>query len=316
MRVKYSVSQQIENLKRKNIKFEISGEQSASQYLKYNTYYFKLKSFAKSFEFNELKKQYIHLDFEYLVELSKLDMYLREYIIKLSLDTEHFLKVKLINDLTNNDKEDGYNIINCLFQKYPYIKSNIDQKKKDSACADLIHKYQDKWAIWNIVEVLSFGDFIKLFELYYELYPENKSKTINNLLWPLKFIRNASAHNNCLLNTLRKPYIHTHLFNSKKNTIEPNKELVSLLTKVPNISKNTRKKKIANPIIHDFIATLFLFNEVCSSPVLKEKQFHILHELINVRFVKHSDYFSNDNIFTSNYEFIKKIVDYLYEKCI
>jgi len=164
--------------------------------------------------------------------------------------------------------------------------------------------------------VLSFGDFIKLFELYYELYPQNKSKTINNLLWPLKFIRNASAHNNCLLNTLRKPYTHTHLFNSKKNIIEPNKELVSLLTKVPNISKTTRKKKIANPIIHDFIATLFLFNEVCSSSILKEKQFCILQDLINVRFVKHSDYFIRDNIFTSNYEFTKKVVDYLCEKCI
>lgn len=316
MRTKYSISQQIENLKNKNITFQIKDEQAASQYLTYNTYYFKLKSFAKSFEYNESKKQYIHLDFEYLVELSKLDMYLREYIIKLSLDTEHFLKVKLINDLTNNDKEDGYDIIECLFQQYPYIKNRIDLKKKDSACADLIHKYQNDWAVWNIVEVLSFGDFIKLFELYYELYPENKSKTINNLLWPLKFIRNASAHNNCLLNTLRRPYMHTHLFNKKKNIIEPNKELVSLLIKVPNISKNSRKKKIANPIIHDFIATLFLFNEVCSSPILKKNQFYTLQKLINVRFVKHSDYFAKDNVFTSNYEFIKKIVDYLYEKCI
>ena len=90
LRKKYSVYQQIENLKNKNIKFEIMDEHSALQYLTYNTYYFKIKSFAKSFEYNESKKQYIHLDFEYLVELSKLGMYLREYIIKLSLDTEHF----------------------------------------------------------------------------------------------------------------------------------------------------------------------------------------------------------------------------------
>ena len=195
----------------------------------HHTYYFKLKSFAKSFEYNEVKNVYINLDFAYLVELSKLDMYLREYIIKLSLDTEHFLKVKLINK---------------LFIKYPYIKQNINHKKNDSACADLIHKYQNNWAIWNIVEVLLFGDFIKLFELYYELYPENKSRTINHLLWPLKFIRNASAHNNCLLNTLRKPYTHTHLYNNTKNIIEPSKELVLLLTKIPNISKNSRRKKL------------------------------------------------------------------------
>ena len=316
MHTKCSVSQQIINLKSKNIKFNIINEQSAIQYLTHHTYYFKLKSFAKSFEYNEVKNVYINLDFAYLVELSKLDMYLREYIIKLSLDTEHFLKVKLINDLTHNDKEDGYHIIDKLFAKYPYIKQNINHKKNDSACADLIHKYQNNWAIWNIVEVLSFGDFIKLFELYYELYPENKSRTINHLLWPLKFIRNASAHNNCLLNTLRKPYTHTHLYNSTKNIIEPNKELVLLLTKISDISKNSRRKKIMNPVIHDFIATLFLFNEVCTSPVLKEKQFHKLKDLIHVRFIKHRDYFIKDNILVSHYEFVKKIVDYLYEKCI
>lgn len=93
VRTKFSVQEQIENLKCKNIKFNVVNEDDAILYLSYNTYYFKLKSFAKSFEYNETKKQYINLDFAYLVELSKLDMYLREYIIKISLDTEHFLKV-------------------------------------------------------------------------------------------------------------------------------------------------------------------------------------------------------------------------------
>ena len=147
-----------------------------------------------------------------------------------------------------------------------------------------------------------------MFQLYYDLYPDKKSSTIVNLLWPLKFIRNASAHNNCLLNTLRKPYIHTHLFNDKKNIIEPNKELVSLLTKVPNISKNSRKKKLANPVIHDFIASLFLFNEVCTSQTLKYTQLYNLKKLIDDRFCRHKDYFINDNIFTSNYEFVKKML--------
>lgn len=312
LKTKYTIEEQINNFKTKNIKFDIMDEKYAAQYLSYNTYFFKLKSF----EYNETKKQYINLDFAYLVELSKIDMYLREYIIKLSLDTEHFLKVKFMYDLTNNDLEDGYNIVNIFLNKYPYISQNIENKKRDSACADLIHKYNDHWAAWNIIEVLSFGDFVKLFQLYYNLYPDKKSNVIVNLLWPLKFIRNASAHNNCLLNTLRKPYMHTHLFNDKRNTIEPNKELVSLLIKVPDISKNTRKKKLVNPIIHDFVASLFLFNEICSSQILKEKQFLNLKKLMDERFCMHKDYFINDNVFISNYEFIKKIVDYLYGQCI
>ena len=117
MRTRYIVQQQIENLKSKNIQFNIVDEEYATQYLNDNTYYFKLKSFAKAFEYNETKKQYINLDFAYLVELSKLDMYLREHIIKLSLDTEHFLKVKFLHDLTNNGLEDGYNIVDLFFIK-------------------------------------------------------------------------------------------------------------------------------------------------------------------------------------------------------
>lgn len=313
---KLSIEEQINHLKSKNIKFTLINEHEARNYLTNNTYYFKIKSYAKSFEYNQYKQQYTNLDFAYLIELSKLDMYLREYIIKLSLDTEHFLKVKLVHDLTNNDMENGYNIVNLLFKKYPYIEKNVLLKKYDSACADLIHKYENDWAVWNLIEVLSFGDFIKLFELYYEEYPEKKDKTIINLLWPLKFIRNASAHNNCLLNTLRNPYIHTHLYNNKNNMIEPSKELISLLTKIPSINKNSRKKKLRNPIIHDFVAMLFLFDKVCTSPILKEKQFSTLSHLIKARFVKNESYFKNDNLLISTYEFINKIVDYLYNSCI
>lgn len=316
MKTKYTVQEQINNLKSKKIKFEKINENDAKNYLSYNTYYFKFKSFAKSFELNKSSGKYIDLDFAYIVELSKLDMYLREYIMKLTLDTEHFLKVKLLQDLTNNDLEDGYNIVNLFFSKFPHIKQKISYKKNDSACADLIHKYEENWPVWAIVEVLSLGDFIKLFELYYNCYPDKNSKTIVNLLWPLKFIRNAAAHNNCLLNTLRKPYVHTHLLNSKKNIIDPNKELVSLLIKIPNISKNSRKKKILNPIIHDFIATLFLFDIVCTSSILKEKQFNILTKLLEDRFCKNKEFFINDSVITSNYKFVKKIVDYLCKKCI
>lgn len=32
------------------------------------------------------------------------------------------------------------------------------------------------------------------------------------------------------------------------------------------------------------------------------------------RLIKNKEYFSNDSVFTSIYEFIKNIIDYLYEK--
>ena len=156
---------------------------------------------------------------------------------------KHFLKVKLIDDLTKNEKEDGYHVVRELFSKYPFMVDHINQKKYNSACADLIHKYENNWAAWNLIEVISFGDFIRLYEFYYLLYPEQDNEIVSDLIWSLKFIRNASAHNNCLLNTLRKPYAYTHLYDKKKKAIIVNKSLISLLSSVPSITKKNRKKR-------------------------------------------------------------------------
>ena len=102
LKSKYSIDEQLKNLEDKNVQFNIMSKEEAREYLQNNTYYFKLKSYEKSFEYNVSKNQYINLEFAYLVELSKLDMYLRELIIRISLHTEHFLKVKLIDDLTKS----------------------------------------------------------------------------------------------------------------------------------------------------------------------------------------------------------------------
>lgn len=314
MKSKYSIDEQLKNLEDKNVQFSIMSKEEAREYLQNNTYYFKLKSYEKSFEYNVSKNQYINLEFAYLVELSKLDMYLRELIIRISLHTEHFLKVKLIDDLTKNEKEDGYHVVRELFSKYPFVVDHINQKKYNSACADLIHKYENNWAAWNLIEVLSFGDFIKLYELYYLLYPEQVNEVASDLIWPLKFIRNASAHNNCLLNTLRKPYVYTHLYDKKRRTIIVNKRLVSLLSSVPTITKNNRKKKITNPVIHDFMASLFLFDEICTSQVFKMKIFTEVKEFVDGRLIENKEFFNFDNVFTTIYDFIRNVVDYLYEK--
>ena len=200
------------------------------------------------------------------------------------------------------------------FLNSSFILQLRNQKKYNSACADLIHKYENNWAAWNLIEVLSFGDFIKLYELYYSLYPEQTNEVASDLMWPLKFIRNASAHNNCLLNTLRKPYVYTHLYDKKRRTIIVNKRLVSLLSSVPVITKNNRKKKITNPIIHDFVASLFLFDEICTSQVFKMKIFTEVKEFVDGRLIKNKEFFNFDNVFTTIYDFIRNVVDYLYEK--
>ena len=79
-------------------------------------------------------------------------------------------------------------------------------------------------------------------------------------------------------------------------------------------NQNNRKKKITNPIIHDFVASLFLFDEICTSQVFKMKIFTEVKEFVDGRLIKNKEFFNFDNVFTTIYDFIRNVVDYLYEK--
>lgn len=50
MKSKFTIDEQIEHMKKKGVKFELFIADQAKQFLQYNTYYFKFKSYAKSFE--------------------------------------------------------------------------------------------------------------------------------------------------------------------------------------------------------------------------------------------------------------------------
>ena len=309
MKNKITVDEQIDHMKSKGIKFYIMSENDAKDFLSYKTYYFKLKSYAKSFQKMNSCDAYLNLDFAYLVELSTLDAHMRQFIMELTLSIEHSLKTKLIRDFTDNKSEDGYIIIKDFLKKYPFVIQNIENKKFDSACADLIYKYHPNWPIWAIIEVLTFGDFIKLFQFYYLRYPDSEASKINNYLWSVKFIRNAAAHNNCLLNSLRKPYVHTHL--SKNNKIIPTKYLQVSIANIAKLNKNAKKRILSNPVTHDFIASLFLFDLVCKSYPMKCDIYNKLIDLMKVRFLRHKEYFEKDLLLVSSYRFIIKIIDFL-----
>jgi len=306
---KLSIDEQISYMKNiKGISFNIIDEEMAKTFLVNNNYYFKLKAYAKNYDkymSGVNNGKYLNLEFAFLQELSTIDMHLRKFIIKITLDIEHFLKTKLLRDFAENNQEDGYELIKELFQKYPEIEKNIDYRSKHSVCSDLVSKYTGNFAIWNIVEVLSFGDFIKLYELYYEKH--NIVGSMKSYLWSVKFLRNAAAHNNCLINSLKNPYTVV---------IHPNKEVNTLVSKINGISSEARRKKMVNPVIHDFVVTLFLFNSIVTSAQIKKHTMNELKELFDLRFIRNKSWFEKNQLICSYYRFSKIIVDYFYEKCV
>ncbi|MGF6375813.1 hypothetical protein M2140_000883 [Clostridiales Family XIII bacterium PM5-7] len=175
-------------------------------------------------------------------------------------------------------------------------------KKKSSYCRDLIEKLeQEGYAVWNLIEILPLGDFINLYRLFYEEFPEAKNGI--NFTYPMlsiKNLRNAAAHNNCILNQLTK---------GVPSEVHTNGKITSYVSSIPTISKDHRKNCMKMQAVHDFVTLLFVLDNAVESEGVKRKIIEELRELINVRMLKHKDYFKTNNELKTVHEFIKKIVD-------
>lgn len=275
MKNKLSVSQQISHMIAKGITFNHISQNDAVQFLEKNNYYFRIKSYAKNYEkYHQTKKQgqYINLDFAYLKELSIIDMHLRRALLRMTLDIEHRLKVRLLNDVLQNDGEDGYAIIQDFFkQDGSKIKSTLNStytrlqtsSQRNSYTSELVQKYHPNYPIWNIVEIISFGDLIILYKFCYKRFGLSKAP-FSELFWSTKIIRNATAHNNCILNNLRTK-IPTQLSNTVRTFLKAN----------PNTEQLYYEYKDCY-VMMDIISVCYLYNELADSNRKREIFKHIL----------------------------------------
>lgn len=93
-----TASEQIDHLKSRGVHFSLMSEDDARAYLEKNSNYFRLRAYRLGFpkvEEGARKGEYANLDFKMLVDLSIVDMLLRYEMLPLTLDVEHFAKVKL-----------------------------------------------------------------------------------------------------------------------------------------------------------------------------------------------------------------------------
>ena len=153
---------------------------------------------------------------------------------------------------------------------------------------------------WNLIEVLSFGDFVRLYTLYDREYG-NHNKGLIQCLYAVRCLRNAAAHNNCLLNSLRLPYTRK---------IHSSYSISRAVSQIPNGPKTTsREKKLANPVIHDFVAMLYVYKKIVSSPRTAEHFTKELHDLFDIRMKRHSNYFESNECISSAYHFMKTVIN-------
>ena len=180
-------------------------------------------------------------------------MHLRHLLLELSLDIEHAIKLTLISDIESNQIEDGYNIVSKFIEKNNYqFNSN-----RSNYCKTLLEKYKDiDCPIWAFCEILSFGELTRLYDLYNVSYP-GRLPIKPLFVYAIRNIRNAVAHNNCLINDL-----------TSKNKY-PNNEISNIVSKIPGISENLRRSKLKHYFLHDFVALIYSYSILVKSEGLK-----------------------------------------------
>lgn len=285
------------------ITFNLKSEEEASVFLAKHNYFFRLKQYA---DFGEKTKsgKFTNVDFGQMVELSTVDMFLRKLILKMTLDFEHYLKVKIINDSQENPADDGYAVVESFLETHNRVRHLIENLNNSSNFYNrqVFDKYKEKTSVWSIVEMLGFSDFIDFYAHYYQYFHQKCEYTPH--FDSVRRLRNAAAHNTCMISNL-KPQ------NWFKSDIEINFELLGAKLDVGN---GVISSCLKVPVLNDFAVMLSNYVKLISSPKIKEKTLEEMQEFFNGRMILHKDYFENVNEIKNAYHFAKDVLDYFCKK--
>lgn len=300
----------------KGITFRYTSEEKAAEYLTDTNNYLRTASYRQNFQkyMNGANKgKYISLDFAYLQELSTIDMHFRFIISKMCMDIEQALKVRLIKDITEDTAANGYDIVTDFLSQNPYIIQKIEGTVNSPFTKDLIHKYftvqkiynsnkkryehritaYDDCPIWVLCEILTFGDFLYLYEFY---YGRTSLRVIEvPVLNLVKSLRNGAAHNNCLLANL------------SHGVSQPPKQIIAAVKQIPSITTSQRKKKLSNRPMLEFTSLVYVYSCIATKKVKYHRK-RELEWLLFTRMPEKKNYFMKNDLIMSNYEFACKVV--------
>ena len=297
--------EQIAHLKTKGITFDLCTEQKAKDFLIEHSYLTKVSAYRKNYQKHPAGSpnagKYIRLDFAHLIELSTIDMHLRYLILALCLDIEHAIKIHLENDMIANPDEDGYQIVEWFTRSERQLIESTERKMLHSYCREFYFHNADRLPVWVLFEVLSFGDLIKFYNFYYDIYRKTRKSPIHrSLLENVRCLRNACAHSNCLIADLN-------------HKMDLNTSLSNILAQFPWLPPSLRKKYLHKQFPQDFTALLIAHKELVHSFEMHRRASKQLRSLFFQRMLRHRDYFASNDVIRGTYVYCFKLIFYYFK---
>nr|WP_281163957.1 Abi family protein [Allofustis seminis] len=233
-----------------------------------------------------------------LYNLASIDTYIREFLLSLCLDIEHTSKTMLMTDITYNNQEDGYHIVDLFKQKCPQKYNSIyDHYKVNTYLKDMFIKtYGSPLPIWALLELVDFGAFTMILDLYIKEYSIRKSK-VNNLSKNLRYVRNACAHNNVFL---------LNVYNYKSNYIKRPTHLSKQIASKSGVQEINRFYN--KP--HDVLILFWIHKTICSN-ALNVRRHHDGLKVIE-RIKKSEENYKNSDSLLRFFSLLNKMIDLLH----
>ena len=304
-----TASQQIDHLKSRGVHFSLMSEDDARAYLEKNNNYFRLRAYRLGFpkvEEGVRKGEYANLDFKMLVDLSIVDMLLRYEMLPLTLDVEHFAKVKLLKRI-ETEGEDGYAVVSDFISSYDdtkldgtshnSLKDEIRRCKNSPYTGGLIARYADLgFPTWAFIEVISFGSFLYFYRFCANRFDDREMLKEFYILQAVKSLRNACAHNSCILNKLR----------ADRPQFKPSYVVTRELSTIAGIGLDQRKSKMSNDRIQQIVTTLYAHRELASQGVSEHraKSLAVFVQRMN----RHVDYYRGNLQVSTGFDFLTKVI--------
>lgn len=316
LRTMMKINELVPYLKKKNIKFEKISEIDAEEYLRNNNNYYNVTSYKHNFlkypsPAGEYEGLYQDLDFAYLKDMAIIDHRVRLILFKMIIDIEHYLKIRILNMVENIDIEDGYRIVNMYLdndyndeKRGKRLHASIFKKKGNEYYEKIFSKYDidkdkklENIPIWEFLEIITLGELINFYEFFSNEYSLDNEKKYVFILREIGKLRNAVAHNSCVLSELNK----------HDNHFAPDDKVRQFLIKC-GIGKETRNNKLSNSRIRQITYTLYMFNEIVTSNGIRKNITQEINELFFGRIIYHKEYYNNNELLKSVYSYFKRII--------
>ena len=306
-----STEELVSHLKSRGVTFDLYTEADAVTYLANANNYLRAASYRKLFPVHNEGPHvgdFVHLDFAYLVELSSIDRMLRETLLALTIDIEHFAKIHLLG-LIESRGEDGFEISAEFLAMRPRTERSLEARSEtgerhDTYSGDLIAHYRGHMPAWVMLEVIDFGTFVDFWLFCAERWKDDGMRQRHYILKSVKALRNACAHNNLL--------VHGLSIQNAPADFPTNRLLSDSLNEHGMKNTKTRRAKLKNLRIAQMAATLWSLDEFCKRPSTRSrhsKRLQVIRTRVESAQFAQSPSAGANRAILSFFDFLWKLVD-------